>query len=314
MRVWIFSCLLLTSFAAAAFGSTTRVVVGQNPDFVAVNAATDTIYVSNSNDGTVSVIDGSTTKVTATITIGGMPQGIAVNPATNMVYVALFAGLSSTVTVIDGSDNSIVTNLSVPGATYVAVDSATNQIYTSDSDNTVRVIDGSSNTVVATLTFNNVLEGIAVDSARSLIYVEEVGIPPSVAVIDGSTNTVTNTISVSQASFLTGLTVDTSLNRVYASDSQKMRLFVIDGASGKVLGSTGLPGAGNPKYAAMGRGHEVLVTDPGANHIFAINGVSGKLDTTLQVSYAPWGAQTDPVTGATYVALSQAVYVTVLKP
>jgi YVTN family beta-propeller protein len=310
--VWIFSCLLLTSLEA--FGSTTRVVAGQNPDFVAVNSATNTVYVSNSNDGTVSVIDGSTNQKTATITVGGMPQGIAVNPVTNMVYVALFAGTSSTVTVIDGSDNSIVTTLSDSGATYVAVDSSSNRIYTSDSDSTVRVIDGSTNTVAATVTFNSVLEGIAVDPVRSLVYVEEVGLPPSVAVIDGSTNTVTNTISVSQASFLTGLAVDSSLDRIYASDSQKMRLFFIDGASGKVLGSVGLPGAGNPKYAALGRGHEVLVTDPGANHVFAVNGMTGKLDTTLNVSYAPWGAQTNPVRGVTYVALSQAVYVEVLAP
>lgn len=314
MRRSLFCFVLLFAYQVPVFAKMTKVVVGRNPDFVAVNAVTNTIYASDAGAGTVSVIDGASNKTTATITVGGMPQGIAVNPATNMIYVALFAGLSSTVSVIDGSDNSIVASIPVPGATYVVADSFTNRIYTSDSDNTVRVIDGSSNTVVATISFSSVLEGIAVDVTRNLVYVEEVATPPSVGVIDGSTNTVTNTISVPQAGFLTGLAVDSSLNQIYASDSLVMKLFVISGATGSVLSSVSLPGAGNPKYAALGLNGEVMVTDPSTDHIFLVNGTTRKLDQTLHVLFEPWGAATNPITGRMYVGLSQAVYVDVLRP
>jgi YVTN family beta-propeller protein len=57
-----------------------KIAVGRNPDFVAVNSATNMIYSSNSTQGTVSVIDGATNTPAATISVGGFPQGIAVNP------------------------------------------------------------------------------------------------------------------------------------------------------------------------------------------------------------------------------------------
>jgi YVTN family beta-propeller protein len=54
------------------------------------NENTDTIYVANSPDtrpGTVSVINGLNSKVTATIPASNFPDSIAVNPRNNQVYV-----------------------------------------------------------------------------------------------------------------------------------------------------------------------------------------------------------------------------------
>ena len=170
------SFVTLLTFQTAVFGRTeSKITVGRNPDFVAVNSATNTIYSSNSSEGTVSVVDGATNTRTATISVAGFPQGIAANSATNQVYVALFNGLDSKVAVIDGGTNTVVTSIAVPGAVYVAVDAATNRIYTSDSDNTVRVIDGASNSVIAEISFDDVLEELAVDATRNLIYVAVVG-------------------------------------------------------------------------------------------------------------------------------------------
>lgn len=74
------------------------IAVGHIPVSVAVDPATDTIYVANSGSDTVSAIDGHTHTVTATIAVGHNPQGVAVDPATDTVYVAN-AG-SDTVSVI----------------------------------------------------------------------------------------------------------------------------------------------------------------------------------------------------------------------
>ena len=52
------------------------------------NPTTSTVYVANSVvPGTVSVINGQTNTVTATISVGAAPFGIAVNPKTGTVYV-----------------------------------------------------------------------------------------------------------------------------------------------------------------------------------------------------------------------------------
>jgi DNA-binding beta-propeller fold protein YncE len=76
------------------------VTVGKGPYALAVDDATDTVYVTNPGAAvggdTVSVIDGATCNAVeqsgcnqspATITVGAGPLGIAVNPATNTVYV-----------------------------------------------------------------------------------------------------------------------------------------------------------------------------------------------------------------------------------
>jgi YVTN family beta-propeller protein len=313
----LISLVTLLMLQPAVFaGTETKIAVGRNPDFVAVNSTTNTIYSSNSTQGTVSVIDGATNTPAATISVGGLPQGIAVNPATNQIYVALFNGLSSTVSVIAGGSNTVVTSIPVPGAEYVAVNAATNRIYTSNSDNTVGVIDGASNTVVATISFSSVLEGLAVDATRNLVYVAVVGAPPTIGVINGATNAVVNTFTVSKGLFLVGVAVDPSLNQIYASDTSKMELFVIDGATGSVSATIDLTGAGDPKYVALGTGHQVLVSDssPGRGRLFFVNGSTKTLTGSTFLTYDPWGVAVNSVTREIYVALSAGTFVSAIAP
>jgi YVTN family beta-propeller protein len=63
-----------------------------------VDPAARTVYVANMDGNTVSVIDGATSTVTATVPVGGWPYGVAVDPGTHTVYVANSA--SNTVSVI----------------------------------------------------------------------------------------------------------------------------------------------------------------------------------------------------------------------
>ena len=65
--------------------------------WVAIDPGTRTVYVANRIDGTVSVIDGSTRAVTATVP-ASTPFGVAVDPGTHTVYVTGF--MDSTVSVI----------------------------------------------------------------------------------------------------------------------------------------------------------------------------------------------------------------------
>ena len=80
--------LLAVPLATAASAASSTVSVGGDPWGVAVNPSTNTVYVTNFNDNTVSVIDGSNNTVRATVSVGGYPWGVAVNPSTNTVYVA----------------------------------------------------------------------------------------------------------------------------------------------------------------------------------------------------------------------------------
>ena len=63
------------SAAAAAPIVTAGIPVGSESDAVAVSPLTGDVYITNFNDGTVSVISGQTNTVTAAIPVGTSPDG-----------------------------------------------------------------------------------------------------------------------------------------------------------------------------------------------------------------------------------------------
>ncbi|WP_063003892.1 YncE family protein [Nocardia salmonicida] len=66
---------------------TATVKVGRDAAHLALDSASNTAYVANREDHTVSMIDTTSNTVVATIDIGGKPQGVAVDPRTQNVYV-----------------------------------------------------------------------------------------------------------------------------------------------------------------------------------------------------------------------------------
>jgi DNA-binding beta-propeller fold protein YncE len=78
-------------------GNATPAAVGDFPVEAAADLNSDTIYVANDCERTVSMIDGSTCNATdisgcrahpATLSVLGGPDSVAVNQATNTLFVA----------------------------------------------------------------------------------------------------------------------------------------------------------------------------------------------------------------------------------
>jgi YVTN family beta-propeller protein len=174
----------------------TTVKIGVAPIGDAVDQKTDTVYVVDTGDGTVSVIDGKTcnAEVTAgcgkvhTIHVGGGPNVDAIDEQTDTIYVA--NSNDDTVSVIDGARcNSAVTSgcgdtppvVHVGGGPDgVGVDPKTNTVYaTNFNDGTVSVIDGATcdSTVTsgcgqkpAMVTVGGSPDGALVDDATHTVY------------------------------------------------------------------------------------------------------------------------------------------------
>ncbi len=102
-----------------ASGAVTNIATGATPCAVAVNPATNLIYVVNHDDSTVTVIDGTHGKVSATVEVETKPQGIAVDATANRLYVANVHGDS--VSVIDGARNAVVETLRTGHNPYALV-------------------------------------------------------------------------------------------------------------------------------------------------------------------------------------------------
>src|SRR4051794_20532224 len=70
------------------------------------------IYVTNPLDNTLSVIDGSTYTVVATVPVGTSPAGVAVSPDGRYVYIAETE--ANAVSVMDTGTNTITTTVALP--------------------------------------------------------------------------------------------------------------------------------------------------------------------------------------------------------
>jgi YVTN family beta-propeller protein len=203
------------------------VTVENHPWVAVVNSATNRIYVLNAcgtdpscgtYNGTVSVIDGVSNTVVATVPVGVNAHWPVVNSVTNKIYVPNVCGNdpcfppygTGTVTVIDGATNSS-TSVNVGIQPFALdVNTVTNKIYVANQCGddpycnrtaTMTVIDG------ATLATTDVPIGgyypqaLAVNSVTNKIYVPDYcGYDPScqyelngtVSVIDGGTLTYTS--------------------------------------------------------------------------------------------------------------------------
>jgi YVTN family beta-propeller protein len=246
--------------------STTTVQAALHPVAVAVNEATNKIYVANEgfggplgngDRGSVTVIDGATNLTTTVIDPNANgPSAVVVNPATSKVYVA--NRWTGNVTVIDGATNS-TTTVTDPnaganglGAIALAVNPTTNKVYVANgfcalpggcsNPGNVTVIDGTTNSTT-TISDPNAISpnSVAVNTVTNKIYVANAGDYPApnhgnVTVIDGATNSVT-TLTDSNALAPVGVAVNQTANKIYVADANdsgltgKGGVTVIDGAT-----------------------------------------------------------------------------------
>jgi YVTN family beta-propeller protein len=173
-----------------------KVPVGLDPQGVAVNSTTDTIYTANDDSSNVTVVNGRTNKATATIPAGNDPTGAAVNPATNTVYVTNY--FDSTMTVINGQTNTVTATVPTGNSPYdLAVNPATNTIYVADGgDDAVSVISGQTNAITATIPVGayGATYGVAVNPKLNRVYATSIPAYRSPYNMVSVINTVTNKV------------------------------------------------------------------------------------------------------------------------
>lgn len=299
--------------AASGLHVSATIAVGGNPQGVAVNPATSTVYVANTDaSGTVSVISEQTRTVTATIPVGISPEEVAVNPATNMVYVTNMGG--GTVSVISGQANTVVATIPVgtsnnPEPRGIAVNPGTNTIYVANqNDGTVSVISGQTNTVVATIAVGppGTAEpvGVAVNPATSTVYVANPVCCTKafgITVIDARANTVTATISAGSNSNPHFVAADPQTDTIYATNPQVPNtVSVINGQTNRVTAS--IPVGDIPQGVAVNPASSAIyVANEFSGTVSAISGPTQKVIATVPVGTDPFGITANPATNTIYV-------------
>ncbi len=289
-----------------------------NGNGVAVNPMTNTIYVSNYNDQTVSVINGNT--ITATIPVPGYPAGIGVNSTTNTIYVALGAktGVGS-LAVINGATNTVTATIPVDQAPFaVAVNPTKNMIYVtnnfgavmgSPNNGTVSVINGSTNTLATTFHVGVNPSGVAIDPATSYLYVTIYNFngsgTTSVEVLDGAAGTVLGSMTPSAPPWL--IDINPTTHRAYVTESgpfggNNVDVIDITTASSPTLVAT-VPVGNDPYGVAVDATDDlVYVSNYGDNTVSVIDGLSNTVRQTIPVGSNPQGVAFNPAGASAYIA------------
>ncbi len=223
----VLAVLFSSVSALAAASVVTTIPVGGWPIGVGVNPTTDKIYVANSTDNTVSVIDGTNDTVTGSpITVGRTPWAVGVNPVADKIYVANWG--DNTVSVIDGATDTVTGSpITVGTKPYaVGVNPTTNKIYVANwGDNTVSVIDGATDSVTGVLTVGTNPWGVGVNPTTNKIYVANWG-DNTVSVIEGATDTVTGSpITVGTTPY--GVGVNPTTDKIYVANAESNTVSVL---------------------------------------------------------------------------------------
>jgi YVTN family beta-propeller protein len=289
--------LLAAAMPAGAWGQNFlgQISTGSGPSAEAVNPVTNKIYVANQNSNSVSVIDGATESVSATVTVGNSPSAVALNPVTNKIYVANSA--SGTVTVINGADNTTATVTVGSNPVGLAVNTVSNKIYVANkNDNSVTVINGADNST-ATVTAGTGPMAAAVNAASNKIYVANFG-SNNVTVINGADN---STATVAAGTGPAAVAVNAVTNTIYVANENSNNVTVITGANN----STATVGAGTSPVALAVNpvSNTVYVANLNSGNVTVING-SGNTTTTVTIGTSPAALAVDVVTNQIYVANS----------
>jgi len=286
--------LLALSLCAGAQTLLTTVPAGSYPVAIAVNSATNIIYVVNQNSNSLTVIDGATDHA-ATVGTGAGPVAVAINPLSNKIYVANQDGNS--VTEIDGATNH---SSSIAVGNYpiaLAANPVTNKIYVANyGSNNVTVIDGATNRTTTVNAGARPL-AVAVNSATNKIYVANNG-GGDVTVIDGVTN---STATIGVGAYPRAVAINQATNTIYVLDSGSNQVSIIDGATNNV--SSVAVGTSPSGIALDPVRNRIYVTNTGDNSATIIDGTT-LATTTVAVGTSPDAIDVDPLTDKAYLSNS----------
>ncbi len=347
-----FCSALIAILGAAVLPVAAQTLIGtvnvQNGAYhLAANPATNMVYVVNtcganpscSGPGTVTVINGASNAVVATITVGTSPGYVVVNQETNRIYVSNSG--SNNVSVINGASNTVIATIPVgSNPTAMDVNFITNRIYVVNSGNgqgtTMSVINGNSNTLFTTVTVGNYPYSVSVNPVTNMIYVANYcGSQPNcsstsslstVSVVNGDVNAVTHTVSVGYAARV--VLANSVTNKIWVLNScgTNSQCALGQGNYSQVNGTvTQIDGVTfTTLTATVGKGSGAMTVNNVANQAYTTANTdntvtiiySGTTLTTraLSVGSAPEDVEVNAATDTVFVCNSGSNTVSVINP
>jgi DNA-binding beta-propeller fold protein YncE len=300
--------------------------LGTVPRGVAIDPQSGTVYTVMYLNGTTFAIDPSTQDIVAKIQTPS-PYAVAVDSKTDRVYVS--QGTGSSISVVDGSSDKVVSVIQGAGIPYaLAVDETRDLIFAADTGaNALWVINGSTDTIVARVHMGST-SALAVDPLAGEAFIGNL-----------SSNLQNGSIDVINESDPAGavrtvqvpfppmhFSVDPALHLLFvtsggSSSGTSPNFIAIDDENLSEAYAVGIGGA-SPDLTAVSPSQGVYVSDTGNGRIYELDEKNGQLVENLSAltnsSVGATGEVTamavDSSTGKLYVTETDDPALLVLSP
>jgi gliding motility-associated-like protein len=282
----------IPSFTAVNIGS-----VPVTATITATPSAGGFAYITNPNNGTISVINTLTKNVVSVISYNGWgPWGIAVSPDGSRVYVS--DPNNNFVYGINSTTNAQVTAYHLIDAPRgIAVSPDGSRIYVTDEfTNNVVVVNTLTNVTLTTIPVGTSPLGVAVSPDGSRVYVANQG-SQTVSVINTLTNSVVSTIPLGMQP--NGIVVSPDGSRVYVSANLPGNAIIINAATNAIskvipigqnpIGITMAPD-GSKVYIVNEDSGTISVIDTRTQSVVGTIGLAGS-SSPFSISITPDGSQ-----------------------
>ncbi len=300
----------------AAFG----LLAGASSAIHAAAAKGYRVLVTNERAGTLTVIDGATRKVTATVPLGKRPRGLKLSPDGKLLYVALsgspIAGPGVDASKLPPADKGadgigvvdlasmkllrVLRGVSDPEQLAVSADGKRLYIASEDTGRAI-VMDAATGRQLASLVVGGEPEGVTLSPDGRHVYVSSEE-DHQIAVIDTQTDRVVATFEVGQRPRFTEFSDDGT--RAFVSGENDGTITVADAHAHKVLRVIRLQGAlTRPVGMTISHDGKVLYTVTGRGKtLLAIDIATGKVLSSVEVGPRPWGVAISPDGSALWTA------------
>ena len=214
-----------------------RITVGSAPRALCHSPSANKLYCASQFADQIAVIDCSTYTVPKVLPVPEWPVDMLYAPEVNRVYCVEQGPRNKpgfTVTVIDGSTDSVVRTIHVGDyARSICYNRTDAKVYTANGfDGSVSVVDANTDSVVATVAVGGSPFRVFWNPFSDRVYCSDEG-SGALWVIDGATNQQVGTISLVGAAW--SMCLDSAAGKVYCSNFLDSMVTVIDARADTII-------------------------------------------------------------------------------
>jgi DNA-binding beta-propeller fold protein YncE len=271
-------------------------------DHLALDAKRGRLFVANTVNGTLDVVDLKSGKLFKQVLGQGKIRGIAYAPDIDRVFVGNGAG--GVCNVLDGEDYRVLKGFPLgDDADNVRYNPKTRRAYVVHADEELAVIDVKDYALRSSIPLPKSLGAFQLESSRPRMYINAKA-AGQVVVIDTDKDRVIARFPVAPAGVNAALAIDEPNRRLFVGCRRNPALVVMDSDTGKVVASVPIPGDVDDVYFDPQRRRIVATCGDGA--IAVIRQVDADRYEPLATVATVAGARTsylDPEGGLLFVAV-----------